>query len=59
MSNFEVKVPATIANLGPGFDCLGMAVDIWNSVILKIGQKGIVIDGFGANSLPKNQSNLI
>jgi len=59
MSNFEVKVPATIANLGPGFDCLGMAVDIWNSVILKIGQKGIVIDGFGANSLPENQSNLI
>lgn len=25
--NVEVVVPATVANLGPGFDCLGMAVD--------------------------------
>ena len=35
MSDFEVKVPATIANLGPGFDCLGMAIDIWNSVTVQ------------------------
>ena len=27
-----VRVPATSANMGPGFDCLGMAVDIWNEV---------------------------
>lgn len=25
-----VHVPATSANLGPGFDCLGMALDLWN-----------------------------
>ena len=25
-----VRVPATSANLGPGFDAIGMAVDIWN-----------------------------
>ncbi|HEX6988653.1 MAG TPA: homoserine kinase, partial [Bacillota bacterium] len=25
--NVEVIVPASVANLGPGFDCLGMAVD--------------------------------
>ncbi|MFQ5880231.1 MAG: homoserine kinase [Dehalococcoidia bacterium] len=24
-----VRVPATSANLGPGFDCLGMALDLW------------------------------
>ena len=27
---FEVLAPATTANLGPGFDCLGMALDLWN-----------------------------
>ena len=59
MSNFEVKVPATIANLGPGFDCLGLAIDIWNSVILEVGQERVVINGFGENSLPKDESNLI
>ncbi len=59
MSNLEVKVPATIANLGPGFDCLGLAIDIWNSVNLKVGQERVVINGFGENSLPKDESNLI
>ena len=59
MSNFEVKVPATIANLGPGFDCLGLAINIWNSVILKVGQERVVINGFGEDSLPKDESNLI
>lgn len=28
----EVAAPATTANLGPGFDCLGMALDLWNRV---------------------------
>ncbi len=27
-----VRVPATTANLGPGFDCLGLALDIWNEI---------------------------
>jgi homoserine kinase len=27
-----VRAPATSANLGPGFDCLGMALDLWNDV---------------------------
>ena len=29
---FEVLAPATTANLGPGFDCLGMALDLWNQL---------------------------
>jgi homoserine kinase len=28
------RVPATSANLGPGFDCLGLALDLWGSVTL-------------------------
>jgi homoserine kinase len=27
-----VRAPATTANMGPGFDCLGMALDLWNEV---------------------------
>src|ERR1700680_4573241 len=27
-----VRAPATSANMGPGFDCLGMALDLWNEV---------------------------
>ena len=33
-SSASVRVPATSANLGPGFDCLGMALDMWTTVTL-------------------------
>ena len=26
------KIPATSANMGPGFDCLGMAVNLYNTL---------------------------
>lgn len=32
----KVRVPATSANLGPGFDCLGMAVDLWAEVTVEL-----------------------
>ena len=28
----RIAAPATTANLGPGYDCLGMALDIWNTI---------------------------
>ena len=31
----SVKVPATTANLGPGFDCLGMALPIYNIITIE------------------------
>lgn len=31
----SVKVPATIANIGPGFDCLGLAIPIYNTVTIE------------------------
>jgi thioredoxin-like negative regulator of GroEL len=31
----RVSVPATSANLGPGFDCLGLAISIKNQVIIR------------------------
>jgi len=32
-----LRVPATSANLGPGFDCLGLALDIFDTVTLEFG----------------------
>ncbi len=32
--SIAVRVPATSANLGPGFDCLGLALDIWATLTL-------------------------
>ncbi len=32
-SSIVVRAPATSANLGSGFDCLGMALDLWNEVV--------------------------
>ena len=54
-----VKVPATSANMGPGFDCLGMALDIWNSVQVDVGSSGFELSGEGADVLPRDESNLV
>ncbi|HJO81535.1 MAG: homoserine kinase [SAR202 cluster bacterium] len=55
----KVQVPATSANMGPGFDCLGMALDIWNTVEVTVGGSGVDISGEGHDSLPKDASNLV
>ena len=31
----SVKVPATTANIGPGFDCLGMALPLYNTITIE------------------------
>ena len=36
-NRITVLAPATTANLGPGFDCLGMALDIWNRLEVVVG----------------------
>jgi homoserine kinase len=33
-SSVSARVPATSANLGPGFDCLGLALDLWGTITL-------------------------
>ncbi|HEY7465695.1 MAG TPA: homoserine kinase [Dehalococcoidia bacterium] len=33
-----IRAPATSANLGPGFDCLGLAVDVWTNVTVETGK---------------------
>ena len=55
----EVKAPATTGNLGPGFDCLGMALDIWNEVRVQVGPGGVTIQGEGAETLERDEKNLV
>jgi homoserine kinase len=54
-----IRVPATSANMGPGFDCLGMALDIWNTIEVESGSSGFEVSGEGADSLPRDESNLV
>ena len=35
----EIVVKATTANLGPGFDCMGLALDIENRIFIKESQE--------------------
>ena len=57
--NVSVKVPATTANMGPGFDCLSMALDIWNTVHVAEGPSGFVIRGEGEDELRRGRTNLV
>lgn len=58
---FVVKSPATTANLGPGFDCLGLALQVWNELEVTTSGDGLrfEIEGEGQNLLPKNERNPI
>ncbi|MDR2347824.1 MAG: homoserine kinase [Bifidobacteriaceae bacterium] len=56
-----VKVPATSANLGPGFDSLGLALDIWDEVAVRAvtGPSRVRIRGEGAGELPTDAKHLV
>ena len=55
-----VRAPATVANLGPGFDALAMAVDLWNEVEADTAASPEVrVQGEGAGDLPEDASNLV
>ncbi|EJO5347329.1 homoserine kinase [Clostridium botulinum] len=53
----EVRVPATSANIGPGFDCLGIAVNIYNKFSVEEIDNGLVFEGCADKF--KNEDNLI
>lgn len=60
MSKLTVKVPATSANLGPGFDTLGMALSHYDEYSVEPASKlEIVVSGEGSGATPTDESNLI
>ncbi|HEX9891354.1 MAG TPA: homoserine kinase [Actinomycetota bacterium] len=55
-----VSVPATSANLGPGFDALALALDLRSEVTVDTeAEPAIIVEGEGAGELPRDASNLI
>jgi homoserine kinase len=58
--NITINVPATSANLGPGFDALGLALDLWNTTsITPASEFAVTIQGEGADRLAMGKNNLI
>ncbi|PJJ72738.1 homoserine kinase [Diaminobutyricimonas aerilata] len=58
----HVKVPATSANLGPGFDTLGLAVALYDELEVTVReQPGATVDvrGVGEGEVPTDESNLV
>src|SRR5215217_8122761 len=60
-TSITVEVPATSANLGPGFDCFGLALDWRERVNLAVIEHGyqLEVSGEGAAELPRDESHLI
>jgi homoserine kinase len=55
-----VRAPATVANLGPGFDSLGLALGLWNEFILETDvEAGLAVVGEGAEELGSAATNLV
>lgn len=62
LSAIRVKVPATSANLGPAFDSGGLALSLFDEIEVSFTDSPGVqvdIDGYGRNTLPRNQDHLI
>ena len=57
----KVKVPATVANLGPGFDALGVAVRMYLEIDLEPRRDtvDVTLDGEGSGELPADETNLV
>jgi homoserine kinase len=57
----RVRVPATSANLGPGFDALGLALARYDDLTARVTDAGCVVrvQGEGAGELPAGDEHLV
>ncbi|HEX6445123.1 MAG TPA: homoserine kinase, partial [Streptosporangiales bacterium] len=57
----RVRVPATSANLGPGFDCAGLALACYDEVEAEVTRAGLTVevDGEGAGDVPRDEAHLV
>jgi homoserine kinase len=57
----RVTVPATSANLGPGFDSLGLALDLRDELDGELAGSGLVVEvtGAGAGEVPLDEEHLV
>jgi homoserine kinase len=51
--------PASTANLGPGFDAVGVALDLWNELVAEESETfGVDVSGEGADEVPRDRTHL-
>ncbi|WP_151524703.1 homoserine kinase [Serinicoccus kebangsaanensis] len=59
----RVRVPASSANLGPGFDSVGLALGLWDEYAVEVlpehGTLEVVLEGEGADALPADERHLV
>lgn len=60
-STVRVRVPASSANLGPGFDSLGLALGLYDDVEVSVAPDGVAVevDGEGAGRVPCDDAHLV
>lgn len=56
-----VKVPASSANLGPGYDTLGISLSLYDTIEVEVTPSGLEVEifGEGADELPRDGSHLV
>ncbi|MDQ3157612.1 MAG: homoserine kinase [Actinomycetota bacterium] len=56
-----IRVPASSANLGPGFDALGLALSLYDEITVEVVGDALVVDveGEAAAEVPRNERNLV
>ncbi len=58
----RVRVPASSANLGPGFDSIGLALGLWDEYVAEVtDEPGLVVEvsGEGAGEVPTDERHLV
>jgi homoserine kinase len=61
MTSVRIRVPATSANLGPGFDSLGLALGLYDELEATLTDSGVTVsvEGEGAGELPGDEKHLV
>jgi len=57
----RVRVPATAANLGPGFDAAGLALSLYDDIVVQVTESGLDVQvaGEGADTVAAGERNLV
>jgi homoserine kinase len=61
-SSVRVRVPGSSANIGPGFDSIGLALGIWDEYVVTVTSEPclrIDVEGEGAGELPSDERHLV
>jgi homoserine kinase len=60
-ATLRVRVPATSANLGPGYDSFGLALSLYDEIVVRVGEDGLDLDvaGESADRVRKDSRNLV